>query len=125
MSRPSELPPAGEVVELSDAEAPDFLDRHRVAILAFLDGKDPVSQKMRARLSLVVAKLAPATSEDGSRPVLGAGVVDVSHHRLVADALGVKSVPMLVVFVEGEVVDRLIGGPPEVVIEDVLRPRLK
>lgn len=125
MSRPTELPRPDEAVDLSDDEAADFLERHRVAVLAFLDLEDPASQKMRARLGVVMAKLAPATSGGSLRPVLGAGVVDVAHHRLVADALGVKSVPMLVVFVEGEVVDRLIGAPPEVVIEDVLRPRLK
>lgn len=115
MTRPSVREP-GEVTLLSDAEAPDFLDAHEVALLAFLDLGDDASLRMRQRLALVVAKLA--------RPGFGAGVVDVTRHRLVAEAVGVKSVPMTLVFVRGEVVDRLIGSPPEPVLEDVVRARL-
>lgn len=110
--RPTEVAPPG-VVDLSDAEVPDFLERHAVVLLAFLDGGDEVSQRLRARLDA----LAPR------HPKTAFGAVDVRASRLVAEALGVRSVPFTCVFRGGEVVDRLIGAPPDVVLEDVLRSR--
>lgn len=112
--RPTEVPPAG-VADLRDDEVPDFLERHRVALLAFLDPADEACRDLRARLDALAARHAGA----------GFGAVDVRHARLVAEALGVRSVPFTCVFRGGEVVDRLIGGPPDVVLEDVLRTRLR
>lgn len=114
--RPTQLPPPS-VRELGDTDAPDWLEANRVAVLAFLDGSDAASAKMRERLSVVMA------GEGGLGVAFG--VVDVSEHTLVAEALGVTSVPMVLVFVEGSVVDRLIGTPPEAVIRDVVKARAK
>ena len=110
--RPSEVPPPGGVTILTDADAPDFIERHGLAVLAFVAGDDPACAKLLPRLALVAAKTG-----------VPMGTEDVDAHRLVAEALGVKSVPMLLLFERGVVVDRLIGAPPEVVIEDVVRAR--
>lgn len=128
--RPTERRPDGPALrDLADDEAPDFLEGHRVALLAFLDPDDPACAKMRDRLGLVVAKWqaagpAAASPAAGSLAPFGAGVVDVTRHRLVAEALGIKSVPTVVLFVGGAVVDRLMGTPPESVLDDVLKARL-
>lgn len=116
--RPSELPRPDEVPVLTDDEAPDFLERFDVAALAFLDMDAPASAALRNRLQVVLAKMESGLGR------LGVGVVDVNRHRLVAEALHVKSVPTLVVFAGGSVVDRVMGSPPEAVIEEVLRARL-
>ena len=128
--RPTQTaPPPGGLRTLSDHEAPDFLERHRVALLAFLDPDDPASAKVRARLAVIVAKwetAGPAAASPAAlRPAsFGAGVVEVTRHRLVADAMGVKSVPTVILFADGEAVDRLMGTPPESVLDDVVKARL-
>jgi len=114
--RPTEREPHA-VVDLADATAPDFLERHPVALLAFLHHEDDASQRIRHRLALVAAKLAD--------PRLGVGVLDVARDPAVAAALGVKKVPILFDFQAGEVVDRLMGSPPEPIIEETLRARLR
>ena len=112
--RPTELPPRG-VEDLTDAEAPDFLERHPLCALAFLDGGDDACRRFRARLDALAARHAG----------LALGALDVRRSPLVAEALGVKSVPMLIVFRDGEAVDRVIGAPPDAVIEDVVRLRTR
>ena len=114
MSHPTQTPPRGEVVDLADADAADWLDTHPLCLLAFLAGQDDTSLRMRARLAIVGAKTGVAI-----------GVLDVDHHRLIAAGLGVKQAPMVLVFANGEVVDRLIGTPPEAILEDVVRTRLR
>ena len=128
--RPTERPAGEGLRSLTDDEAPDFLERHRVALLAFLDLEDPACARMHQRLSLVAAKwetTGPALAGPAvhGRPArFGAGVVEVTRHRLVAEALAVKSVPMVLVFADGQVVDRLMGAPPESVLDDVVGSRL-
>lgn len=122
-------PMDGGLRSLTDEDAPDFLERHRVALLAFLDPEDPACARMRQRLGLVAAKWetagpAAAGPAAGGLARFGAGVVEVTRHRLVAEALGVKSVPTVLLFADGEVVDRLMGAPPESVLDDVVRARL-
>jgi thioredoxin 1 len=127
--RPSERAPDEGLRSLGDDEAPDFLERHAVALLAFLDLGDPACAKMHQRLSLVAAKWqtagpAAASPAAGSLARFGAGVVDVARHRLVAEALGVKAVPTVLLFADGQVVDRLMGTPPESVLDDVVKARM-
>lgn len=114
--RPTQREP-NAVAALTDATAPDFLDAHDVALLAFLHAEDAASGRVRERLQLVAAKL--------SDPRLGVGILDVATDPRVAAAVGVKGVPTLVVFARGEAVDRLMGAPPESVIEETLRARLR
>lgn len=115
MSRPTQTPPRGEVVDLTDADAPDWLEAHPLCLLAFLGaGRDDASLRMRARLAIVGAKTG-----------VDIGVLDVDRHALVAAGLGVTTAPMVLVFAKGEVVDRLMGTPPEAILEEVLRTRLK
>lgn len=115
MDRPTQTRPTGEPVPLRDAEVPDFLESHRVAVLAFLDDQG-ASGRLRERLVLVAARLA--------RPDVAVGLVDVRADRLVAQAVGVRSVPTTLVFVAGEAVDRLMGAPPAEVVEETIRARL-
>lgn len=110
--RPTEVPPPA-LRDLGDAEVPDFLERGEVALLAFLDGEDPACQRLRARLDALAAR----------RPKAAFGALDVRRSPLVAQALGVKGVPFVCVFRGGEVVDRLMGSPPDAILEDVLRAR--
>lgn len=119
MRRPSERPLPG-VRELTDKEAPDFIEAHHVAVLAFADLTTETSIRLRGRLNLLAARHATP----GAPKRLGVGVVDVSEHAHVAEALGVKSAPALVVFVEGTVEDRLMGVPPEAVLDEVISTRL-
>lgn len=117
MTRPSERAPGG-VRHLTDAEAPDFLEATRFALLAFLDLDDAASQRMAARLAVLAAR---HERPDGA---FAAAIVDVRGSRLVADALGVTSVPTLVLFVDGALVERLVGVAPEAVLDAMLRERV-
>lgn len=117
MSRPTETPP-GEVAALTDHEVPDFLEKHRVALLAFLGG-DAASAKMRGRLSVAMAKWWRPGDQ------VGAAVVDLERHRLVAEALGVKGAPTVILFHDGEAVDRLMGAVPDAVLDEALSARLR
>ena len=110
-AHPTSISPRG-LVELTDSAAPDFLEHNALALLLFA-AADPASQRMRARVALVQAKLGVA-----------AGALDVDAHRLVAEALGVRGVPAVLVFARGEVVDRAMGAPPESVIEEMVLARL-
>lgn len=109
MTRPSETPPGGVEV-LRDADVADWLEARPCAALLFWDAADGVSQRQRARVELVAASVG-----------MGIGALDVATERLVAQALGVKSVPALVVFVAGEVVDRVMGAAPEAILQEALR----
>jgi hypothetical protein len=110
--RPTERPAPG-VSDLTDAAAPDFLDEHPLVLLAFLDSHDELSLRVRHRLAAVAARVGV--------PI---GIIDVARASVVADAFGVRAAPMLLVFRGGEVVDRLIGVPPEDIIEETVRARL-
>lgn len=111
--RPSEVAPR-HVVDLTDAEAPDVLEAPGVVLVAFLDGEDAACARLRVRLDALAARY----------PRVPFHALDVRHSPLVAAALGVQSVPFVVVFRDGEVVDRLIGAPPDAILEDVLRARV-
>ena len=102
---------AGRVLDLRDDEAPDFLEERKVVMLAILEG-DELSLRVRHRLALVCARLR-----------VDCGVV--APDSKVAAAFGVKSAPMLLVFDGGEVVDRLIGAPPEEIIAETVSTRLR
>lgn len=114
--RPTQTPPAGEPVVLSDATAVDFIEKNRYTLLAFM-GDDLPSQRLRPRLELLAAKL--------SNPELAIGILHVDHDAQVAEALGIDRVPLTVLFVEGEVTDRLLGAVPEDVLEETVRARLR
>lgn len=119
MRRPSEVELPG-VVELTDEAAPDFIEAHRVTLIAFADLAAAPSILLRGRLSIVAARRAEPTKPKE----LGVGVVDVAQHTRVAEALGVKSTPAVVVFVDGDVHDRLMGVVPESVLDEVVQSRL-
>ena len=108
--RPTERAPQ-DVTPLRDSEVADWLDAHQRAALLFWDAEDPVSQRQRAKLEVVAASAG-----------IPVAVVDVATDPLVARALGVKSVPLILVFHAGEVVDRLIGAVPEAILLGALRP---
>jgi len=109
--RPTERD-AGRVVDLGDATAADFLESAPVTVLAILEPDDEVSLRVRHRLGLVCARTgAPA------------GVVPLESR--VAEAFGARSAPMILVFAAGEVVDRLIGAPPEEILEETVRARMR
>lgn len=115
MTRPSVVPPPGEPVALADAEVPDFLDAHPLALLVFVDDA-PASARLRERVAVVAAKLG--------RPGVGVGVVDVGRDRRVAMAVDVRGVPTTLVFAQGEVVDRVMGAAPVEILEQVLASRM-
>ncbi|HET6405384.1 MAG TPA: thioredoxin family protein [Candidatus Thermoplasmatota archaeon] len=109
MSRPTETPREG-LEPLRDAEVADWLDARPRGALFFWDAEDAVSQRQRARLEVVAAA--------AQMPV---GVLDVRTDALVASAVGVKSVPALVVFRGGEVAERILGAAPESILKEALR----
>jgi hypothetical protein len=111
--RPTERAPPG-VVDLNDRSAPDFLDSAPIVLLAFLDQEDELSLRVRHRLATV-----------GARTHVPVGIVDTSRPSHVADAFGVKTAPMLLLFLNGEIVDRIIGVPPEDIIEETVRGRMR
>lgn len=111
MSRPTERPPA--VVEtLRDPEVVDWIDRHPRAAVLFWDDADDACARLRARLEVMAAA--------ADVPV---AAVDVKSNALVAQALGVKSVPSVIVFRGGDVVERLMGVVPESILREALAPR--
>lgn len=107
--RPSERPPQG-VDPLRDPDVADWLEARPRAALLFWDAEDDACKRLRARLELVAAAADVAV-----------GVLDVRTDALVAQALGVKSVPTVVVFRGGDVAERLMGGVPEGVLSEALR----
>lgn len=109
--RPSERQ-AGAVLDLRDDETPDFLETRKLALLAILEPDDELSLRVRHRLALACARLR-----------VDCGVVAPDSN--VAGAFGVRSAPMLLVFDGGEVVDRLIGAPPEEIIAETVRARMR
>lgn len=119
MRRPSEVELPG-VIELTDDAAPDFIEAHHVSLVAFAELDTAPSILLRGRLSIVVARRAEPTKPTD----LGIGVVDIAKHTRVAEALGIKSTPAVVVFVDGEVHDRLMGVVPESVLDEVVQSRL-
>lgn len=107
--RPTERPP--QVVDaLRDKDAADWLEARPRAALLFWDADDDACRRLRARLELVAAAADIAL-----------GVLDVRSDALVAQALGVKSVPTVVVFRGGEVAERLMGVLPEDILREALR----
>lgn len=106
--RPSETAPSGHV-SLRDADVADWVEARARCVLLFWDGDDPKCQRFRARLEVALAAAD-----------LPMGVLDVRSDALVAQALGVKSVPTTVVFRAGEVAERLIGAPPDDILRDAL-----
>lgn len=116
MTRPSVTPPPASPRELTDRTAPDFIEENRVAVIAFVSPDDEACQKLRARLALVASRMV--------KPDVAFGVLDVTRDPHVAEAMGVHAVPMLFVFRDGESVDRVMGAPPERVLEDVILARL-
>lgn len=108
MTRPSERPHEG-VEPLRDPEIADWVEAHPRAALLFWDESDDACRRLRARLELVAAS--------ADMPV---GAVDVRTSPLVAQALGVQKVPAVVVFRGGEVVERVLGVPPESVLREAL-----
>lgn len=112
MTRPSETPPGG-LWPLRDAEVADWLEGRDQAALYFWDEADAACQRHRGRVELVAAAAGV--------PV---GVLDVRTDALVARALGVSSVPALVVFRGGEVVERVLGSAPETILREALDAHL-
>ena len=106
--RPTERPHEG-IVALADREAADWLETRAHAALLFWDESDDASRRLRARLQLVAAAAGV--------PV---GAIDVRQDALVAQALGVKGVPEVIVFRGGEVVDRVMGVAPEHILREAL-----
>lgn len=107
--RPTETTPPG-IVALADKEAADWIETRPRAALLFWDPSDAVSQKLRARLEVIAAAAA-----------IEVGALDVRSDALVAQALGVQSVPAVVVFRGGEVVERVMGAAPEGILSEALR----
>lgn len=106
--RPTERAPPG-VDALLDAEVADWLETRPHAALLFWDESDDASRRQRARLELVAAAAGV--------PV---GALDVRKNALVAQALGIRSVPAVVVFRGGEVVERVMGAAPEAILREAL-----
>ncbi|HVM45337.1 MAG TPA: thioredoxin family protein [Candidatus Thermoplasmatota archaeon] len=109
--RPTELPRGG-VEALRDEEVADWLEARPRAALLFWDESDETSRRQRARVEVVAAAVD-----------VSLGALDIRTDALVAQALGVTSVPALVVFRGGEVVERLMGAAPEPVLKDALSGR--
>lgn len=120
MRRPTERPLPG-VIELTDADAPDFLEGHRVALLAFLDLRSEASIRLRGRLNLLAARHLRVHD----LRALGVGVIAIEGEPLVAEALGVRQTPEIVLFVLGEVADRVSGVPPESILDEMIVGCLK
>jgi len=108
MTRPSEKPRASTET-LRDPEIADWLEAHPRAALLFWDESDDACRRLRARLELVAAA--------ADVPV---AAVDVRTSALVAHALGVKTVPIVVVFRGGDVVERVLGIAPEMILREAL-----
>lgn len=107
--RPTERAPTG-IEALRDPEVADWVEARERCGLLFWDADDAVCQRYRARLEVVAASTG-----------LPLAAIDVRADALVAQALGVTSVPTLVVFRGGDVAERLMGAPPDDILRDALR----
>ena len=108
MTHPTELG-RPSVDLLRDTEVADWLEGRDPAALYFWDETDAPCQRHRPRMEVVAAS--------ANVPV---GVLDVRTDALVAQALGVKSVPALVVFRAGDVIERVLGAAPENILREAL-----
>ncbi|MDG6220794.1 MAG: thioredoxin [Candidatus Thermoplasmatota archaeon] len=71
-------------------------------------------------------KLAPTIDElaqEYSGRVLF-GKLNVDENRAVPSSFGVMSIPTLLVFKDGKLVDRLVGALPKQMIEEKLKPHI-
>ncbi|MCB0278367.1 MAG: thioredoxin [Calditrichaeota bacterium] len=50
--------------------------------------------------------------------------VDVDQNQVIAGKYGIRSIPTLVIYKNGEEVDRIIGAVPKAVLEDRLKQQL-
>lgn len=113
--RPSVRAP-DDARRLADAEAPDFLESKRVAVLAFVDVSQEASERVVERLARIAVELEGRAAF---------GWLDVRSDSLVAKAVGVDRVPQILVFDGGREVDRLLGVPPDDVILRTVRDRVR
>lgn len=115
MEHPTAREPPVGLVSLDDASVPAFLDANRVAVLLFVDGGDPASLTLRERAERVALKFVDRAAF---------GELDVRRHPFVADAIGMRSVPAVVVFRRGRSVDEILGVAPESILEQAVRGAL-
>ncbi|HUB09978.1 MAG TPA: thioredoxin [Myxococcales bacterium] len=52
------------------------------------------------------------------------GKMDIDHHQATPQSFGIRSIPTLLVFKGGKVVDQIVGAVPKGKIEDALRKAL-
>ncbi len=52
------------------------------------------------------------------------GKMDIDHHQQTPQSFGIRSIPTLLVFKGGKVVDQIVGAVPKGKIEDALRKAL-
>lgn len=64
---------------------------------------------------------ALATHYEGQLKV---GKLDIDHHQIVAQQFGIRSIPTLLLFKDGKVVETIVGAQPRPKIEAKIAPHL-
>ncbi|NIO22929.1 MAG: thioredoxin [Candidatus Aenigmarchaeota archaeon] len=101
----------GKITDLSDSEFRDFLGKNNLVMVDFFaDWCGPCHM-----LSPVIEKLSEELEN------VKFAKMDVDQNRETPGKFGILSIPTLLVFKEGKLVDRLTGVLPKRSIEDRLR----
>lgn len=71
-------------------------------------------------------QVAPTVSKlaDAYEGKLKVGKMDIDHHQLIPQKYGIRSIPTLLLFKGGEVVETIVGALPQSKIEAKLSPHM-
>lgn len=105
----------GKALEITDANFAETIDTEKVVLVDFwAEWCGPCRL-----VGPVVEKLAEAY--DGKAVI---GKVDVDMNPETAMKFGIRSIPTLLFFKEGQIVDRVIGAMPQVELEAKLKAQM-
>jgi thioredoxin 1 len=105
---------AGEVIEVGDTEFQREV----------LESKEPVLVDFTATWCPPCRVIAPVIDALASeyKGQMKFAKLNVDDHQRTAEEYGIRSVPTLLVFKEGQVVKQIVGAVPRARLEEALRP---
>ena len=102
----------GVVAELDDAKLKGFLDKSKVALIDFYADWCGPCQALKPVIEELAGEL---------KGKVAFGKLNVDQNRESAGKYGIMSIPTLLVFKDGKMMDRIVGALPKEMIRQRLR----